>query len=343
MSNGRPGTRMTASVMPGWQLVSAGFPEFNILYMSGCWPLAPNKERLVMLRRFLLSCLLGILVSFQAAASAKNVTTLTWYGHSAFKIVTPSGHVLLLDPWITNPSNPNGKADLAGIKSADYILVTHGHFDHVGDAVNIARRTGAHLIANFDLGHAMVNYLGFPATQAGFDTLGNSGGTITLLKGEVSITFEPAVHSSDIELPGSDGKPGRMEAAGNPNGFVIRIKDGPTIYDTGDTALFSDMRLIGETDHIDVMLACIGDHFTMGPKDAAEAVNLVNPDIVIPMHYGTFPVLTGTPDAFEKDLADLEQTAVTNPHGAKAAQTHQLAKKMRVMAIDKAVVFESKN
>ncbi|HET7396836.1 MAG TPA: metal-dependent hydrolase [Gammaproteobacteria bacterium] len=296
-----------------------------------------------MLRRLFLACSIGMLVFFQAGASGRDVTTLTWYGHSAFKIVTPSGHVLLLDPWITNPSNKNGKQDLDSIKKADYILLTHGHFDHVGDSVEIAKRTGAHLVANYDLGHAMVDYLGFPAAQAGFDTLGNSGGTITLLKGEVSITFEPAVHSSDIELPGSDGKPGRMEAAGNPNGFVIRIKDGPTIYDTGDTALFSDMSLIGETDHIDVMLACIGDHFTMGPKGAAEAVNLVDPDIVIPMHYGTFPVLTGTPDAFEKELADLEQTAVINSRGAKAAQTHQLAKKMRVMAIDKPVVFESKN
>ncbi|HEX5340102.1 MAG TPA: metal-dependent hydrolase [Gammaproteobacteria bacterium] len=296
-----------------------------------------------MFRKSLLVCFLGALVFFQTAASAKNVTTLTWYGHAAFKLVTPSGHVLLLDPWITNPSNPNGKQDLEALKHVDYILVTHGHFDHVGDAVEIAKRTGAHLVANFDLGHAMVDYLGFPPRQAGFDTLGNSGGTITLLNGEVSVTFEPAVHSSDIELPGKDGKAGRIVAGGNPNGFVIRIKDGPTIYDTGDTALFSDMRLIGTANHIDVMLVCIGDHFTMGPMAAAEAVDAVNPDVVIPMHYGTFPVLTGTPAAFEKALADLEQVAVINSRGSKAAQTHQLAKKLRIMAIDKPVAFESKD
>jgi L-ascorbate metabolism protein UlaG (beta-lactamase superfamily) len=296
-----------------------------------------------MLRRVFFACFAGMLVLFQAAANGKDTTTLTWYGHAAFKIVTPAGHVLLIDPWINNPSNKNGKQDLENIKNVDYILVTHGHFDHVGDSVEIAKRTGAHLVANYDLGHAMVDYLGFPAKQAGFDTLGNTGGTISLLNGEVSVTFEPAVHSSDIELPGSDGKPGQMEAAGNPNGFVIRIKNGPTIYDTGDTAVFSDMRMIGETDHIDVMLACIGDHFTMGPKGAAEAVNLVDPDIVIPMHYGTFPVLTGTPDAFESALANMEEKAVINSRGAKGAQTHQLAKKLRVMAIDKPVAFESKN
>lgn len=286
-----------------------------------------------MLRRLMMISLLSLLAFFQQPVSAKSVTTLTWYGHAAFKLVTPSGHVLLLDPWITNPSNKHGKQDLQNLKSADYILVTHGHFDHIGDAVEIAKRTGAHLIANFDLGHAMVDYLGFPASQAGFDTLGNSGGTISLLNGEVSVTFEPAVHSSDIEIPGNDGKPGRMEAAGNPNGFVIRVKNGPTIYDTGDTALFSDMRLIGKMDHIDVMLACIGDHFTMGPKAAAQAVRLVDPNVVVPMHYGTFPVLTGTPREFEQALDNLKK-------GANGAHAHRFETKLRVMMIDKPISFE---
>ncbi|HET7650360.1 MAG TPA: metal-dependent hydrolase [Gammaproteobacteria bacterium] len=286
-----------------------------------------------MFRNLLVISLLSVLAFASPAICAKSATTVTWYGHAAFKIVTPSGHVLLLDPWITNPANKNGKQDLDNLKKADYIFVTHGHFDHVGDAVEIARRTGAHLVANFDLGHAMVDYLGFPANQAGFDTLGNSGGTLKLLNGEVSVTFEPAVHSSDIELPGKDGQPGRIEAGGNPNGFVIRIKHGPTIYDTGDTALFSDMRLIGKMDHINIMLACIGDHFTMGPAGAAEAVRLVNPDEVIPMHYGTFPVLTGTPEAFKAALAGLQKTS----------HTPGLVRKLHVMTIDQPMTFESKD
>ena len=279
-----------------------------------------------MLRKILLACAFSTAAMFAGTVGARNVTTLTWYGHAAFRIVTPSGHVLLLDPWVTNPSNKNGKRDLAGIKHVDYILVTHGHFDHIGDTVAIAKRTGAHLVANYDLGTAMKDYLGFPAKQAGFDTLGNSGGTISLLNGEVSITYEPAVHSSNVAVPAENGKPAMLVPGGNPNGFVIRIKNGPTFYDTGDTALFGDMRLIGSADHINVMLACIGDHFTMGPKGAASAVKLVNPDVVIPMHYGTFPVLTGTPQEFRAALSRLH-----------------LAKKLRVMKIDVPMAFGDKH
>ncbi len=241
------------------------------------------------------------LSAFAGSALAAGHTKLTWYGHAAFKIVTPQGHVLLLDPWITNPANPNGKKELAALDKVDLILVTHGHFDHVGDSVAIAKRTGATLVANYDLGNAMVADLGYPAKQATEATLGNSGGTIKVLDGEVSVTFEPAVHGSTIKVHDANGKP-QVDAGGNPGGFVIRIKNGPTLYDTGDTDVFSDMKLISEFDHINVMLACIGDHFTMGPKGAALAVQFVHPDVVIPQHYGTFPILTGTPEAFAKAL-----------------------------------------
>jgi L-ascorbate metabolism protein UlaG (beta-lactamase superfamily) len=217
---------------------------------------------------------------------------LTWYGHAAFKMVTPSGKVLFIDPWIQNPANPNGAADLAKIDKADLILVSHGHFDHFGDSIAIAKKTGAHLVATFDLGNALVAD-GFPKDQYGLDTGGNFGGELSFFDGEVKVAFIPAVHSSTD----NEG-----HQAGSPGGFLITIKNGPSVYHTGDTDLFSDMALIPRFHKVDVMLACIGDHFTMGPSRAARAVALVHPALVIPMHFGTFPILTGTPAELARDL-----------------------------------------
>lgn len=225
-------------------------------------------------------------------------TELTWYGHSAFKITTPNGKILLIDPWITNPANKNGKADLAAITHADLILISHGHFDHVGDAVEIAKKTGAHLVSTFDLGNALVTYGGFPKAQAGMDTEGNFGGELTLLGGEVKVAFIPAIHSSTVmDENGKD-----IHEGGNPGGFLITVKNGPVIYHTGDTDVFNDMTLIPRFHKVDVMLACIGGHFTMGPDRAALATKMVGPRMVVPMHYGTFPVLNGTPAEFKAAL-----------------------------------------
>lgn len=262
----------------------------------------------------------ALLVAFiLPAAGYAAGTQLTWYGHSAFRIETPQGKVLLIDPWIANPANKSGKEELAKLTKADLILITHGHFDHVGDAVEIAKRTGAKLVATFDLGTSLVKYAGYPKDQAGFDTMGNFGGELTLLNGEVKVAFIPAVHSSSVMS--QDGKDIHM--GGNPGGFLVSIKGGPTIYDTGDTDVFSDMALVPRFHKVDVMLACIGDHFTMGPDRAAMAVKLVRPEVVIPMHYGTFPVLTGTPEAF---------AAALKARGAKA--------KLEVMKVGETVSFQ---
>ena len=233
--------------------------------------------------------------------AAENETVLTWHGHAAFEIMTPNGKVLMIDPWLNNPKNPaakDGKDPLADIEKVDYILITHGHFDHVGDAVALARKTHARLVTNFELGANMVKLLGFPKEQMGFDTLFNIGGEITIADGEVKVAMTPAIHSSGMTNPDAGKLQPDIVYGGNPAGFVIMIKNGPTIYDTGDTAYFSDMALIGEHYKPDVALINIGGHFGMEPDMAVKAAVSVKASMAIAHHFGTFPVLTQDPAPF---------------------------------------------
>ena len=229
-------------------------------------------------------------------------TKLKWFGHAAFSITTPGGKVLLIDPWLSNPSNPEPQKAVASLEKADYILITHGHRDHVGDAVEIAKKTGARLIANPELAANLVKLNGFPTMQAEGDGIMGIGGEIRIADGEVMVHMTPAVHSSSVFNPKAGPNDAERAYGGNPAGFVVSIRNGPTIYHSGDTAYFKDMETIGETYTIDVALLNIGGHFGMEPKMAARAAQSVGAKLAVPHHFGTFPGITENATEFAAEL-----------------------------------------
>jgi L-ascorbate metabolism protein UlaG (beta-lactamase superfamily) len=250
-----------------------------------------------MSKKLLLALATAAALPFAATAAETAKTELTWYGQSAFVVKTPKGTVLAIDPWLSNPVAKDKDA-AQKLTKVDYILISHGHNDHVGDAGDIAKRTGAKFVGSADLVQRLVtDGLPFDPKTMLMDA-GNMGGSFALTD-EVTVAIVPAVHSSGYKkTPESP-----QEWAGNPVGFVIKIKGGPTLYHTGDTDVFSDMSLIPKRwGHIDVMLACIGGHFTMDPAGAALAATFVKPKTIIPMHFGTFPLLAGTPAELQQAL-----------------------------------------
>ena len=211
----------------------------------------------------------------------------------------------MIDPWIKNPSNPeakDGRDPLAAITKVDYILLTHGHRDHVGDAVEIARRTGAALVSNPELAGNLVKLADFPAKLAQTDAIMGIGGEIQIAGGEVTVAMTPAIHSSSVFNPKAGANDPERVYGGNPAGFVIIIKNGPTIYHSGDTAYFRDMETIGESYAIDVALLNIGGHFGMEPRMAAKAAQIMRARLVVPHHFGTFPGITQNADSFAAEL-----------------------------------------
>jgi len=209
--------------------------------------------------------------------------SITWFGHATFLLTSPGGKRIVLDPWLQgNPKAPAG----AKIDKADIICVTHGHSDHTTDVVPIARATGATVVGIFEL----ANYFQGKGLK---DVIGMSiGGTIEFKGLQISMTA--AFHSSSVV---EDGKTIYL---GEPAGFVIRLEDGRAIYFAGDTGLFGDMRLIREMYAPEIAFLPIGDHYTMGPDGAARACDMLGVRQVVPMHYGTFPLLTGTPERLKK-------------------------------------------
>jgi L-ascorbate metabolism protein UlaG (beta-lactamase superfamily) len=249
-----------------------------------------------------------LLFGFTVNATAQE-TKLKWFGHAAFSITTPNGKVLLIDPWISNPSNPeakNGKDPLLALGKVDYILLTHGHRDHVGDAVEIANKTGAILVCNPELAANLVKLTGFPSKQAETDGIMGIGGEIQIADGEVTVAMTSAVHSSSVFNPKAGPTEPERAYGGNPAGFVIAIKNGPTIYHSGDTAYFRDMETIGESYVIDVALLNIGGHYGMEPKMAARAAQSVHAKVAIPQHFGTGPGMTQNADGFAAELKKLK-------------------------------------
>jgi L-ascorbate metabolism protein UlaG (beta-lactamase superfamily) len=250
------------------------------------------------------TALLALAMLAATAAVAQAATKIHWYGQSAFGIETPTGGVILIDPWLTVPTNPD-KNSMAKLGRVDYILLTHGHADHVGNAVDIAKKTGAVLVAPYGLQFNLKSMLDYPEKQATTATGGNVGGTIDLPKAGAKVTIVNAIHGSELTPPTvpapPPGQPSAV-ASGNPVGYVLQINGGPTIYHTGDTDVFMDMKLIPEFSKVDLMLACIGGHFTMDPARASQAVEWVQPKQVMPMHFGTYPLLAGTPAQFKTAL-----------------------------------------
>jgi L-ascorbate metabolism protein UlaG (beta-lactamase superfamily) len=256
----------------------------------------------------LLTTLIMLAVGSVYQVSAQE-TKIKWFGHAAFSITTPRGKVILIDPWLKNPANPEAKAGqdpLASLPKVDYILLTHGHRDHVGDAVEIARKTGAILISNPELAGNLVKLAEFPSKQAETDAIMGIGGEIQIADGEVTVAMTPAVHSSSVFNPKATATEAERAYGGNPAGFVLIVKNGPTIYHSGDTAYFKDMETIGEEYQVDLALLNIGGHFGMEPRMAAKAAQSVRAKLAIPQHYATFPGITEKSDDFAAALKKLK-------------------------------------
>ena len=224
-------------------------------------------------------------------------TRVTWLGHSTVLVQLPNGTNMLIDPFIEhNPKYPKG---FVLPEKIHYVLLTHGHMDHTADAASIVRKYGAQIIAMVEL----ADY--FEMKGAGSPVGINLGGTVQLAG--VAVTMVEAKHSSSLT------EDGRILYLGEAAGLVLTIADGPVLYHAGDTTVFRDMELIRELYAPDVVMLPIGGHYTMGPKEAAIAIRYLTPKLILPLHWGTFPPLTGTPEQLAQLVYEPETVAFVAP------------------------------
>jgi len=225
-----------------------------------------------------------------------NGIKVTWLGHAAFLIETPAGKKVIIDPWVTG--NPVTPADKKSFDRIDVMLCTHGHGDHIGDAAELAKKHNPTVVGIYEL-------CGWLQKQGAKQIAPmNKGGSQQV--GDIKVN---AFHSGGIE----DG--GSVVYGGEPCGYVIEFENGIKIYHAGDTCLFGDMAIIHDLYQPDLAMLPIGDRFTMGPRQAAYACRLLKPEAVIPMHFGTFPMLTGTSEEFGREIKDLSVELITMKPG----------------------------
>jgi L-ascorbate metabolism protein UlaG (beta-lactamase superfamily) len=215
---------------------------------------------------------------------------ITYFGHSTFCLTTPSGQVALIDPWVmTNPMCPEA---LKKVPRLDVVFLSHAHSDHLGDLLVLAKQHKPQIVAIFET----CLWIGSKGFEEETQPMSKGG---TQKVGEFEVTMTHAFHSNSID------DNGERIYGGEPAGLVIRMPGGFTVYHAGDTALFSDMKLIGEFYKPDLAMLPIGDHFTMGPRDAAHAIRFLAVKHVVPMHYATFPFLTGRPEQLKEHAKDI--------------------------------------
>ncbi len=256
----------------------------------------------------------GLIVTVVAALSLLTEAALAgkvevlWLGHSTTRITSTTGKVIVIDPFLKkNPTTPRQYKDLKALGKVDLILVTHGHGDHTKDLGELARLTGATVVGVWEL---MLNLAALGVIDASKIIAMNKGGTVAPLGRGIKVHMVPAEHSSSVDLiafglSNQEPKTPRMIAGGASVGYVIELENGFKIYHSGDTYVFGDMALINKFYAPDLALVCIGGYFTMDPEHAAYAVReLIKPNFVIPIHYGTYPVINRTPAEFKAALGD---------------------------------------